>query len=75
MRLSRKIKRQMLRAFSGNEYKFLSLLMETPAGTYGRILLSLGEIERSLDLDRVTVLSTQKALARKQVIRHKTVTD
>ncbi len=75
MRLSGKTKRQMLHAFSGNEYKFLNLLLGTAPGAYGRILLSLGEIERSLDLDRVTVVTTQKSLARKGVIRHKTVTD
>lgn len=75
MRLTPKLTRLMLRAFSGNEFKFLMLLLTTPTGAYGQIPLSLGEIERRLSIERPTAVSTKKSLESKGVIRSKVVTD
>ena len=75
MRMTPQLMHLMLRAFSGNELKFLLLLLNSPKGAYGRISLSLGETERRLDLERPTVLVTQSKLATKGIIRAKVATD
>ncbi len=52
MRTTPRLLRLMLRAFSGNEFKFLMLLFNSPTGPYCRIPLSIGEIERGLSVRR-----------------------
>lgn len=42
MRLTPKLVRLMLRAFSGSEVKFLFLLLSTPKAAYRRTPMSLG---------------------------------
>lgn len=75
MRLTPKQRHLMLRAFSGNEFKFLFLLFASPRAAYRRIPLSLGEIERALMIDRKTALAAKASLEAKGVIRSKIVTD
>jgi hypothetical protein len=65
----------MLRAFRGNECKFLMTLFNSPQGTYRRISLSIGENERGLSVRRPTAIATKNSLEAKGVIRSKVVTD
>ncbi len=75
MRLTPRLLRLMLRAFSGNEFKFLMLLFNSPQGPYHRIRLSIGEIERGLSVRRPTAIATKASLESKGVIRSTVVTD
>lgn len=75
MRTTPRLTRLMLRAFSGNEFKFLTLLFNSPSGPYHRIPLSIGEIERGLSVRRPTAIATKNSLEAKGVIRSKVVTD
>jgi hypothetical protein len=75
MRTIPRLFRLMLRAFSGNEFKFLMLLFNSPKGPYHRIALSIGEIERGLSVRRPTAIATKVSLEQKGVIRSKVITD